>query len=54
MTVWAIAGLSLVDCVGRMATEADISHVFNKQQSCMRESINCVERRELQFDSAKT
>jgi hypothetical protein len=49
-----IEGLSFVDDVGWMATGSDVSQVVRKLESCARESIDWVEKRELEFDTTKT
>jgi hypothetical protein len=52
--VSGIEGLSFVDDVGWVATGSDVSQVVRKLESCARESIDWAERRELEFDTAKT
>jgi hypothetical protein len=37
-----------------VATGSDVSQVVRKLESCARESIDWVERQELEFDTAKT
>jgi hypothetical protein len=52
--VSGIEGLSFMDDVGWMATRSDVSQGVRKLESCARESIDWAERRELEFDTAKT
>jgi len=47
-------GLSFVDDVGWAATGSDVNQVVRKLEACARESIDWAERRELEFDTAKT
>jgi len=47
-------GLSLVDVVGWVVSGNDINQVIRTLEACARVSIDWVERRELQFDTAET
>jgi len=43
-----------VDDVGWVATGSDVNRIVRKLEACARESIDWAERRELEFDTAKT
>jgi hypothetical protein len=49
-----VEGLSFIDDLGWVATGKDVNQVVERLESCAAESIEWANRRDLQFDTAKT
>jgi len=47
-------GISFADDLGWVATGKDVNQVVERLETCTAESIECANRRDLQFDTAKT
>jgi len=54
LNVGGAEGLCIVDNVGWVVTRNKVNQVGRKLKACAKVSIDCAERRELEFDTAKT